>query len=281
MVTERLLKSFPRLYKLLAVCSLCALSPALPAAAQSGPSTVQKAPAATGKAATQPKRKFPIQFTSSLGFTQTRGNADARNLSAGNKLTYRSGGWVFQQDLSFVYGESNGRVSSNFWNGGLRLDRSVADRVALFAASRYDRNMPQGVTNRFQQGFGVNVAAMRDAHNSLNIALGGSLFSQQLVPGATAKVTRAFPAARAAMDYRYNFSKLAFMQHSAEYLPAVGDTATSFFFNSESTLVAPISKRIGVRLGYVVRYNSEPPIKKDIQLGTTDMFFSSGLTLTF
>lgn len=225
--------------------------------------------------------KTKINFTSSLGFTQNRGNADARNLSAGNKLTLRSPEWVFQQDLSFVYGEANDRVASNFWNGGLRLDRNVADRVALFVASRYDRNVPQGVTNRFQQGFGVSVVAVKDAHNSLNIALGGSLFSQQLVPGVTAKVTRAFPAARAAFDYRLRFSQLAYMQHTAEYLPAVGDTASSYFFNTESSIVAPLSRRIGVRVGYVIRYNSEPPIRKNVQLRSTDTYFSSGITLTF
>lgn len=225
--------------------------------------------------------KTKVNFTSSLGFTQNRGNADARNLSAGNKFTFRSKDWAFQQDLSFVYGEANDHVASNFWNGGLRLDRSVANRVALFVASRYDRNVPQGVTNRFQQGFGVSVVAIKDQRNTLNMALGGSLFSQQLLPGVTAKVTRAFPAARAALDYRFRFSKLAYMQHAAEFLPAVGDTANSYFFNTESSVVAPLSRRLGIRVGYVVRYNSEPPIRNEVQLRSIDTYFSSGLTLTF
>ncbi|HEY0930894.1 MAG TPA: DUF481 domain-containing protein [Gemmatimonas sp.] len=227
-----------------------------------------------------PKPKV-FDFTGSLGFAQTRGNATARNINVGNTIRYRLGEWTIRQDLSFIYGESNGRVNANFWNGGLRFDRNVADRIEFFLASRYDRNVPQGVTSRFQQGFGLNVVAFEDSRNRVQVSLGGSLFSQQLEPGAVARVSRAFPAARAALDYRYRFSQLAYLRQTAEYLPAIGDTATSVFVNTESAIVAPISRNVGVKIGYVVRYNSEPPIRNDVPLRTTDMFFSSGLTLTF
>lgn len=225
--------------------------------------------------------KNAFDFTGSIGFTQTRGNASADNINVGNTLVYKVGGWVFKEDLAFLYREANKQVNTSFWNGGLRGDRNIAGRIALFLASRYDRNQPQGVLNRYQQGFGMSIRAMDDEHNKLSVALGGSLFSQELSPGVVAKVSRAFPAARAAVDYRYQFSSRAWMQHSAEYLPAVGDTASSFFFNTESSLVAPITENVGVRLGYILRYNSEPPLKGEQQLRTTDIFFSSGLTVTF
>ncbi|WP_337171819.1 DUF481 domain-containing protein [Gemmatimonas aurantiaca] len=228
-----------------------------------------------------PAKKKAVDFTASMGYAQTQGNATARNINVGNTLTYRAAGWIVRQDLAFMYGEANDKVSTNFWNGGIRGDRTLMNRVALFMASRYDRNVPQGVANRFQQGIGINVLAFDDSHNKLNVAVGGSLFSQDLLPGVTAKVSRAFPAARAAVDYRYRFNKLAFLQHTAEYLPAVGDTATAYFVNTESTIVAPISRNVGLKVGYVIRYNSEPPVRNDQQLRTTDMFFSSGLTLTF
>jgi putative salt-induced outer membrane protein len=96
-----------------------------------------------------------------------------------------------------------------------------------------------------------------------------------------AKVSRAFPAARAAMDYRLRVTEVAYVQQSAEYLPAIGDTASSYFVNTESAVVAPISRNVGLKVGYVIRFNSEPPIRNNVQLRTTDTFFSSGLTLTF
>ncbi|BAH40651.1 MAG TPA: DUF481 domain-containing protein [Gemmatimonas aurantiaca] len=250
----------------------------------SGSPTTANAPkdsAGAKTAAKAPRKRKALDFTGSLGYTQTGGNSTARNFNVGNSLTYRLAGWTIKQDLTFVYGEANDRVNANFWNGGLRGDRNVAERVDFFLASRYDRNVRQGVTNRFQQGFGLNMLAFEDSRNKVHVALGGSLFSQQLEPGAVAKVSRAFPAARAALDYRYRFTPVAYLQQTAEYLPAVGDTATSYFVNTESAIVAPISRNVGLKIGYVIRYNSEPPVRDNIPLRTTDMFFSSGLTLTF
>ena len=249
--------------------------------AQSSPAAPAKAApvAAPAKPAAPPKKR--LEFSGSLGFSQTNGNAEAMTTNVTNKLRYTLAGWSFQQDLAFFYGEANERVNTNFWNGGVRGERVVAERVSLFLASRYDRNVVQGVANRFQQGFGVTVKAVDDRANRLNVALGGSLFSQQLTPGSVAKVSRAFPAARAAFDYRRKLTDLAYVQQTAEYLPALGDTAASYFVNTESAVVAPLSKSVGLKVGYVIRYNSEPPIRNRVQLRTTDTFFSSGLTLTF
>lgn len=238
---------------------------------------------ASNSAGAQPAKKPPkrFDFTGSLGFSQAGGNANALTTNMTNRLKYTMAGWNIQQDLAFFYGEANERVNTNFWNGGLRGERTVAERVAVFMASRYDRNVLQGVSNRFQQGFGVTVRALDDNRNRLNVALGGSFFSQQLTAGSVAKVSRAFPAARAAMDYRLRLTEVAYVQQSAEYLPAIGDTASSYFVNTESSVVAPISKKVGLKIGYVIRYNSEPPVRNNVQLRTTDTFFSSGLTLTF
>lgn len=238
-----------------------------------------KAPKPTGTGS--PKKQKVVEFSGSLGFSQTNGNAKAMATNVTNKVKVTLAGWSFQQDVAFFYGEANDKVNTNFWNGGLRGDRTVAERISLFVATRYDRNVLQGIENRFQQGFGVTVKAVEEPRQKLHVALGGSLFSQQLTPGSVAKVSRAFPAARAAVDFRQQLTDLAYVQQTAEYLPAIGESASSYFVNTESSVVAPLSKNIGLKVGYVIRYNSEPPIRNDVQLRTTDTFFSSGLTLTF
>ena len=235
-------------------------------------------PAATAKPT---KKQKVVDFTGSLGFSQTNGNASALATNVTNKVKVTLAGWSFQQDLAFFYGEANEKVNTNFWNAGLRGDRTVANRISVFVASRYDRNVVQGIENRFQQGFGVTVKAVEEPRQKLHVALGGSLFSQQLTEGSVAKVSRAFPAARAAVDFRRQLTDLAYVQQTAEFLPAIGDTASSYFVNTESAVVAPLSKSVGLKVGYVIRYNSEPPTRNSVQLRAMDTFFSSGLTLTF
>jgi len=258
----------------------CIVSPSL-LEAQPADGATRATPSAVTPPPNAPKKPKTVEFTGSLGFSQASGNAEAMTTNLTNKVKVTLAGWSFQQDVAFFYGEANDKVNTNFWNGGLRGERVVADRISLFVASRYDRNVLQGIENRFQQGFGMTVRAVEQPKQTLQVAIGGSMFSQQLTPGAVAKVSRAFPAARAAFDFRRQLTDLAYLQQSAEYLPAIGDTAISYFVNTESAVVAPLSKSVGLKVGYVIRYNSEPPIRNSVQLRTTDTFFSSGLTLTF
>lgn len=244
------------------------------------PSQPTAQPAAKPAPKPAPKKKA-YEFSTSLGFSQTKGNAEAIATNVANKFKYSLAGWSVQQDLSFFYGKANGKVNANFWNGGVRGERNLAPRIGTFMAARYDRNQLQGINNRFQQGFGVNVMALDDKRNRLTLSVGGSLFQQELSEGATARLPRAFPAARASIDYRRRLTDLAYVQQSTEYLPAVSDTASSFFVNAESAVVAPLSKSVGLKMSYVIRYNSDPPTRNRVQLRTTDTFFSSGLTVTF
>lgn len=262
------------------VVMLCLAASVLERSSLQAQSASGASPAASGATKPAPKKKA-YEFTTSLGFSQTRGNAEALATNVSNKFKYTLVGWSVQQDLAFFYGKANGRINTNFWNGGLRGERNLAPRIGAFMAARYDRNQIQGINNRFQQGFGVNVMALDDKRNRLTLSVGGSLFQQELAPGATARLPRAFPAARASMDYRRRLTELAYVQQSAEYLPAVSDASSQYFFNAESNVVAPLSKSVGLKMGYVIRYNSDPPVRNQVQLRTTDTFFSSGLTVTF
>jgi putative salt-induced outer membrane protein len=106
------------------------------------------------------------------------------------------------------------------------------------------------------------------------------MFQQRLAPGTRSEFKRNFPAARLGADYKHLFSKIAFFQQTAEYLPNLSDTEV-YFVNTESALVAPLTTKLGLKLGYVVRFNSEPPVKNGTRLGKTDTFLSSGLTYSF
>lgn len=243
-------------------------------------STVAPLHAQSPATAAEQKRKL-FEGSASVGFSQTSGNANVTTTNLANKLKYSVKGWAVSQDLTFFYGEANDRVNANFWNGGFRGQRRLTSRVGAFMATRFDRNALQGISTRFEEGIGVDVKAVDALNDKLNFAFGGSMFQQQLTPGTTAVgFKRSFPAARAAADYRHRFSELAFLQQSAEYLPSLSDSS-SYLVNSETTLVAPLHKSLGVKVGYVIRYNSAPPVRNNVVLKSTDTYFSSGLTYSF
>lgn len=224
------------------------------------------------------KKNRDISLTA--GFTQTSGNANATTINLGSKTSYSLDGWTLGEDLSFFYGEAEHKVNANFWNGGLRAERSLMSRLGVFVATRFDRNVLQGISSRFEEGFGLDWKAVVAAQDLLSFQLGGSAFQQQLTPGSTASVKRNFPAARLGLNYKHSFSELAYFQQTGEYLPNLSEHE-SYLVNSESALVAPISKNLALKLSWLVRYNNAPPVRESVRLKTTDTFFSSGLTVSF
>ncbi|HEY0930895.1 MAG TPA: DUF481 domain-containing protein [Gemmatimonas sp.] len=237
------------------------------------------APAALRAQDAEPKKKN-LEVSGTAGFTQTSGNANATTTNFGNKVKYTARGWILAEDLAFFYGEAENKVNANFWNGGLRAERRIMERIGLFVAGRFDRNVLQGIASRFEEGFGVDVKAIVAKRDQLSFQVGGSLFQQNLTPGSTATAKRNFPAARLGLDYKHNFTELAYFQQTGEYLPNLSDS-DAYLMNSESSLVAPLSRRLGLKLSYVVRYNNSPPIREEMRLKTTDTFFSSGITVSF
>jgi putative salt-induced outer membrane protein len=235
--------------------------------------------AALTAAAAQDAPKKNLEFSGTAGFAQTSGNANATSTNFGNKVKYSLKGWILNEDLSFVYGQADDKVNTNFWNGGLRAERTIMTRLGVFAAARFDRNVLQGIASRFEEGFGLDAKLVTTKRDQLSMQFGGSLFQQRLTPGSTATIKRNFPAARVGLDYRHLFSDLAYVQQTGEYLPNLAESGV-YLVNTETSLVAPLSRRLAVKLGYVIRYNSAPPVRDRVALKNTDTFFSSGITLS-
>lgn len=233
----------------------------------------------TVRAQDKPKPK-PVEFSGTAGFAQTNGNANALSTNFGDKVKYSAKGWILAQDLSFFYGEADDKVNANFWNGGLRAERTLMSRIGVFAMTRFDRNVLQGVARRFEEGLGIDAKLVVAPRDKLSAQLGASAFQFTATPGSTATGKANYPALRVGLDYKHNFSDLAYVQQTGEYLPNLSD-GNAYLMNTETSLVAPLSKRLGLKLGYVIRYNSTPPVKNGTQLKSTDTFFSSGITFSY
>jgi putative salt-induced outer membrane protein len=225
--------------------------------------------------------KKNYEFSGNLGFSQTGGNADLVTLNGGNKYKYVMNGWTIAQDFTSFYGEANETVNANFWNAGVRGERALSPRVGLFLATRFDRNALQGISRRFEEGFGLSIKAVERPKDILGLTVGGSVLQTTFAPGInTANLSRNFPAARLGADYKHLFSKVAYFQQLVELLPNLSNSE-ALLANTESAIVAPISTNIGLKIGYVIRYNGLPPVRGGRQLKKTDTFLSSGLTFSY
>ncbi len=232
----------------------------LVAAVVAAPLTAQEAPEVVTK------------FTADFGYVTTSGNTQVTTMSAGEKLTQSRGRWAFEQTFNLVYGEQEGVVNTNFLKASLRADYTIDKFFALFITGAFDRNTFAGIERRFEEQMGLQWRAIAAPRDTVRFE-GGAAITQQIAVGGA---QQNFPSARAAGSWRHNFTAAAYYQQNVEFLPNLRDT-DDWRVNTESSLVAPISARIGMKLSYVVRYDNVP----EPTFRTTDRLFTTGIQLTF
>lgn len=227
----------------------------------------------------KPKPK-PYTFAGDIGYVAVSGNQSLTTFSLGDKATYQSGLWLFTQQFNAVYSEASGSANAEFYRVLLRTDYALGTRFTLFGVGTWDRNRFAGIANKFEQQLGVAWKAVQGPSDTLLVESGAGLVQQANLNGTQLD----FGASRTAGRYRHVFSERASVQQFVEYILNVQNTA-DYRANSETSLVAPIAKAISVKLGYLVRYQSQPPFRPNItpaqRFKTTDYVFTSGLQVSF
>lgn len=215
-----------------------------------------------------------VHVTGNLSFVNTTGNSDLTTLSGDEvlqKMTEDSL-WKFQQTAAAVYGRSEDSTTASAFTAGGRLDRILSSRLSAFAGANWQRNRFAGIARRFEELVGLGYQLLALERDQLSVE-GGAAFNQQR---STTGVDDNFIAARAAGSYRHLLTDKAYIQQLAEFLPNL-ETGKDFRLNTETSLVAPISRAFAVKVAYTIHFDNlpEPGFKK------TDRVLSSGIQVTY
>ncbi len=212
------------------------------------------------------------KVTADLGYVQTGGNTNLTTLNIGERFTQQRGRLSLQQQLNIVYSEQRDTVKANQLRLIARGDYRIDQIMSVFVAVTFDRNRFAGIQRRFDEQIGIQARLFAGRRDTLRIEGGGTVTQEIKLDG----VQKNFPAARAAGSWRHAFNRTSYFHQTAEFLPNMRD-ADDWRLNTESTVVAPVSSRIGLKVSYVVRYDNLPaPGFVD-----SDRLFTTGLQLTF
>ena len=212
-----------------------------------------------------------VALVGDLGFVNAAGNTSLTTLNAAEKLTFTRGKVTLGQRSAFVYGRTEGTTSASQWLAGLRGDYALTSRVGVYGLGTFERNRFAGFARRFDEGVGLTFAALRSAADSLSFE-GGIGFTQQR---SITETSDNFTSARAAATWRHHLNEKAFISEFVEVLPDL-KVSDDLRINSETALVAPLSSRLAIKLGYAIRFDNlpEPVFKK------TDRLFTTGIQVT-
>ncbi len=235
------------------VLSLLSLTTAIASAQDSVPAVVTK-------------------ITADLGYVQTSGNTQVTTMNIGEKLTQSRGRLTLLQGFALVYGKQRDTVNNNSLRAIFRGDYKIDQVFSGFFGVGFDRNTFAGIERRFEEQFGVAARLLAEPFDTIRIE-GGANVTQQL---GTDGVQNNFPSARMAGVWRHIFTPATYFQQNVEFIPNMKD-GEDWRLNSESSVVAPLSAKIGLKVSYVLRFDNLP----EPGFATTDKLFTTGIQITF
>jgi putative salt-induced outer membrane protein YdiY len=217
-----------------------------------------------------PKDSFRLAFD--LGFVNASGNTDVTTLNAGEHLSYVSGPWTFAHEVIVIEGRSHGSETAAQYSTDFRVDRALSARFGAYGLAGYYRNPFAGIARRFDEGFGLTAKILSRPHDALSGEVGTSFIQER----NTALLENSFSAGRTALLYKHNLTDAATLQETAELLVNFQLTDDRRV-NSETSLTAPLSKRISLKAAYLIRFQNlpEPGFKK------TDRVLTTGVQVVF
>ena len=227
-------------------------------------------------------------FTADLGFVSTAGNTSVTTFNVGDKFLLQTTdkSTVFTQTVAVVYGKTEGEKTAENYRAQLRLEQRLGDGIFAFGLTGWDRNTFGGISRRFEETVGLAWKALTLPQDELTVEAGLSLFQQQnTVADALGSFDDNFKAGRVGASYKHTFTKTTFLTQSLDYIPNFDD-GTDWRLNSESAVVAPISTAVGLKVGYVIRYDNLPGFKpapnpNAARFAKTDRFFTAGITISY
>jgi putative salt-induced outer membrane protein len=262
----------PRTYNLilpaiLAAAHLAAQAPTPPDSAKPAPPPPKPPPFAT--------------IHTDLGYVNTSGNTEVQTLNFTDQFVLNSSPVnKVTQTFSVVYGTNQNKVQTSLWNAGVKDEYALSKNIGVFGLFNWDRNTFAGIDYRYEEGAGIAFIPVNSPHNRLEFDLGFSYFEVHSTFTDSLGVLRDsadhYAALRTSVVYRHTIVKDTYLQQSVEGIPDL-QNEEDYRVNSQSDVVAPLSKHIAVKLGYTIRYANLPPPG----FKTTDRLFTSDLQFTF
>lgn len=212
------------------------------------------------------------QVTIDLGFVNASGNANFTSLNLGEKLSDKVGRVVLTQAAKALYGKTDGATTSESYDVGARAQYALSKRIGAYALLTFQRDPFAGLASRWFGGPGVAVSVVQSVHDTLSFESGVVSTRER----SMANVTQSFGAARSAANFKHLFAGKSFVTEAVEWVANLKASADSRV-NSETALTAPLSRQIGLRVAYLIRFDNqpEPGFKK------TDRILTTGVQVAF
>jgi putative salt-induced outer membrane protein YdiY len=215
-----------------------------------------------------------VKFTGEIGYVASSGNSSVETLNLGDRFSLQVDDVLLTQTFTLIYGESKGQSVSSLYRGSMRAEKGLkTSRASAFTLLNFERNTFAGLASRWSGTAGLSANVLSGERDRLVLESGLTLTRQRSTSTTGRDID--FIGGRAASTFTHRFSAKASVIQVIEVLPNFRE-GEDLRLNTESTLTAPITSRVAVKLSYVIRYDGLP----ETGFQTTDRLFTSGIQVS-
>jgi len=201
-----------------------------------------------------PKR--PYEFAGDFSLAASQGNQQVTTLALGQRYSYKFAHWKFSQSAAALRGTANGVQNAELYQLALRSDHDITGKLTAYVNATGLRNTPAGINSQVQEGVGLGYQFIDTERVKLQFSLGVGALQRSFVGDAESENDF---VGNASGNYRHSFSKTAYLEQTATFTPNF-TTSDAWLLTAKSAVVAPLSSRFGIKVGYLVNFNNAPPL---------------------
>ena len=215
--------------------------------------------------------KDPWSGSAGLGFFSSSGNSDSTNLNADLKLVHKNASrWTHNLKALALSADSNDVRTAERYFAAYKADFAISKKSYFFGSIEGDKDQFSAYDLRTTEALGYGYKILVSDIHKWNVELGLGATQSDPIDGSAA-ISEAIGLI--ASNYSWKFSPTAEFGQTLNY--QIG--SDNKYLNSVTSLRAKVWDKIGVRLSYNIKNNSDVPIG----IEKTDKYTSIGIDYSF
>lgn len=222
----------------------------------------------------------------SVAVVDAQGNTDTQSVNVDGEFTRKSDDGSMTQELKagLLYGETDGKRSSEYWYGNLKDLHYLAPDIVRpywFSLTGVESDEFAGYDLRlsFHLGLGLNYTSPGTARHEFKIEAGPGIIAEErevVVYTETYTVWDVYLSARAWQEWTWHITDTLDFSEQIEYLYDYDDP-DNYRVNAEAGLTGKINSWLSFKLGPKARYVNKPVTGKK----RTDIISSATVIFSF
>lgn len=214
----------------------------------------------------------PWSGSAGLSFLATSGNSDTSSLGIEVTVKRKPAPWGIDISALAVRAGTDGVTTAERLVGRARGERELSEYWGVFVGASAEKDRFAGLDLRGVLEAGVNFKALPGPRHELSFDAGATFTREELTSGGD----RDFAGALAGVSYAWVPMEGARLSQRLVAYPNF-DNSRDWRVVAETALQASLTKRFALKLGYLLRYDHEPPPT----FGSTDTSTTASLMWSF